>query len=450
MRIVIIGIGKIGITLAEYLSGEGHNVTVVDTDRKVVERAVETLDVMGITGNGVNYTTQKEAGVNNADLMIAATSSDEINMLCCLVAKKVGVGNTIARIRDPEYSRQFLFMLDEMGLDMVVNPEYEAAAEISRLLKFPSAIKIDTFAKGRVELAEYKMAGGNPFAGQSIADIRKKYDIKILICAVRRGEEVYIPGGSFVLNEGDHIYFVAQHSAVTSLFKLMGVYRQRVKNVMVIGGGRIGYYLSQMLLDSGIPVKLIEHDEERCLELSELLPRAKIICGEGTDKALLVEENIEGAGACVAVTGTDEENIIISMYAKKYNVGKIITKISKTSVADMVYVVGLESVISPRTITANHIISYVRALQNPDSGVQTLYNLVEDKVEALEFYVDGDDDFTDTPLFELKLKPNLLISCIIRENKIIFPGGGDMIKRGDNVIIVTTNKKLRSLGDILR
>jgi len=451
MKIVIIGVGKIGLTLAEYLSQEDHDVTVIDTDPKVIDEAINSFDVMGILGNGVNFDIQREAGVEHADIVIATASSDEINMLCCLIAKKIGNANTIARIRDPEYSKQFSFMLGEMGLDMIVNPEYEAAVEISRGLRFPSAIKIDTFAKDRVDLAELKITPDSPLDGQVVFELQKKLGARLLVCAVQRGEKVFIPGGNFVLCAGDKIHFTSSHTELDSFFKAIGVYQQKLKNIMIIGGGRIAYYLAVQLIEIGMSVKIIEHDEKHCLELNELLPKkVKIICGDGTDQEVLKEENIDGSDAVVAITGIDEENIIISMYASKHHVPKIITKINKSSLNDMLSSVGIDSVITPRQITANRIISYIRALQNSGgSNIQTLYKLVGNEVEALEFYARESSRTIGKALKDLKLKKNLLVCCIIRAHRIIIPGGNDTIKAGDNVIIVTTNEKLNDLDDIL-
>ncbi|MHB1152769.1 MAG: Trk system potassium transporter TrkA [Eubacteriales bacterium] len=451
MRIVIIGCGKIGLTLTESLSKEEHDITVVDTNAKVVDNTVNIYDVMGIHGNGANYSVQIEAGVNHADLLVATTSSDEVNMLCCLVAKKVGAKNTIARIRDPEYSKQFVFMLDEMGLDMVVNPEYEAASEISRSLRFPSAIKLETFSKGRVEIAELKIMPENLLDGQKLSELNHRYNTKILVCAIQRDNEVIIPSGSFILKEGDRIHFTASHSELASFFKAIGAYQHKLRNVIIIGGGRIAIYLAQQLLETGMSVKIIEMDEKRCFELSELLPKVKVIAGDGTDQSVLMEENIKGADACVAITGIDEENIIVSLYAKNNHVNKVITKVNRSSLIDMLGNIGLDCIISPKQITSTRILRYVRAMQNSKgSRVQTLYRLVNNQVEALEFYVSENNMVTGKILRDLKLKPNLLISVIIRQNKIIFPGGNDYIEKGDNVIVVTANERLRDLNDILR
>lgn len=451
MRIVIVGCGKIGLTLTESLSKEDHDITIIDTDIKVVNSIVDVYDVLGIHGNGANYSIQLDAGVNNADLLIATASSDEINMLCCLIAKKIGVKNTIARIRDPEYSKQFVFMMDKMGLDMVVNPEYEAACEITRSLTFPSATKIDTFSKGRVDLAEMKITQENALNNCRLSELYNRFKIKILVCAVQRENNVFIPSGDFVLQSGDKIHFTASHTELASFFKAIGVYKHKSRNVIIIGGGRIAYYLAVQLIEMGMSVKIIEKDEDRCIELSESLPKVKIICGDGTDQSLLAEENLEQADACVAITGIDEENVIISMFAKKNNVKKVITKINKSSLIEMVGNIGLESIISAKQITSDRILRYVRAMQNSEgSNVLTLYRLVNNRVEALEFYVSDNYLFAGKTLRELNIKSNMLISCIIRQNKIIFPGGSDKIEKGDNVIVVTANEKLHDLYDILQ
>ncbi|MBR4292275.1 MAG: Trk system potassium transporter TrkA [Clostridia bacterium] len=450
MKIVVIGLGKIGLTLTEYLSKEGNDVTVVDTDPAVVESAVNSFDVMGVTGNGVNYSVQLEAGVKTADIMIAMTSTDEMNMLCCLVAKKVGVKHTIARIRDPEYSSQFMFMLDEMGLDMVVNPEMESAREIARSLRFPAAIKIDTFAKGRVDLVEMKISQGSILDGIKVFELQKKLNVKLLVCAVLRGDEVFIPSGHFTLMAGDRIHFTASHSELVLFFKTVDKERMRTKRVFLIGGGRIAYYLSDQLLEIGMSVKIVEKDKKRALELSELLPKADIVYGDATDQELLAEENFDSADTCVALTGVDEENMILSMYANQRQIKKVITKVNKPSLVGILKDVGLDTVISPKQITTNMILSYVRAMNNSGaSSIKTLYKLVDDRVEALEFYVSENSDVTDKPLRELSLKKNMLISCIIRQNAIIIPGGNDSIKVGDSVVVVTANENLSVLDDIL-
>ncbi len=451
MRIVIIGVGKVGMTLTEYLSVEGNDVTLIDVDQETIDNAVNSFDVNGIVGNGVSFSVQQEAGVSHADVVIATTYSDEINMLCCLVAKKIGVRHTVARIRDPEYSRQFSFMLGEMGLDMIVNPELETAREISRLLRYPYAIRIDTFAKGKVDLAEMKIAPDSPLDGIQISDIQRKLQVRILVCAVQHGETVYIPRGDNVLYAGDRIHFTASHRDMNTFFRKMGSFHHKLKSVFIVGGGRIAYYLALQLIDLGMNVKIVEKDEARAKFLKESLPKAQIILGDGTDQTLLAEENFADADASVAATGIDEENIILSIFAIQQRIDKVITKISKTTLTNLLEAVGLDSVVTPKLFTANLILSYIRALQSTAGGsVQTLYKLVENRVEALEFHVEKQSAVTSKTLRELNLKKDLLICCIIRKNNIIFPGGDDAIQPGDNVIVTTTNEKLTDLEDILK
>ena len=451
MRIVIIGVGKVGMTLTEYLSAEGNDVTLIDTDQEIIDNAVNSFDVNGIMGNGVNFSVQQEAGVAHADVVIATTYSDEINMLCCLVAKKIGVRHTVARIRDPEYSRQFSFMLGEMGLDMIVNPELETAREISRLLRYPYAIRIDTFAKGKVDLAEMKIAPDSPLDGMQISDIQRKLQVRILVCAVQHGDTVYIPRGDNVLYAGDHIHFTASHRDLNAFFRKMGAFHHKLKNVFIVGGGRIAYYLARQLIDLGMNVKIVEKDEARCKFLKESLPKAQIVLGDGTDQTLLAEENFADTDASIAATGIDEENIILSIFAIQQRIDKVITKISKTTLTDLLEAVGLDSVVTPKLFTANLILSYIRALQSTAGGsVQTLYKLVENQVEALEFHVEKESAVTAKPLRDLNLKKDLLICCIIRKSNIIFPGGDDVIQPGDNVIVTTTSEKLTDLENILK
>ena len=451
MEIVIIGAGKIGMTLASTLSQDGHDITLIDNDPEIIENAINRNDLNGVVGNGVNFAVQREAGVNHADVVIATTYSDEINMLCCLVAKKIGVRHTVARIRDPEYSRQFLFMLDEMGLDMVVNPEMEAAREVSRILRYPYAIGVDTFAKGKVDLAEMKIPQGSVLDGMRVTDIPKKLNVRILVCAVQHGDEVYIPRGESVLHAGDRIHFTSSHKELAVFFRKIDAARQKLKSVFIVGGGRIAYYLARTMIELGVAVKIVELDEKRCALLSELLPKAEIIHGDGTDQDLLAEEDFASADASVAVTGIDEENIILSMFAIQHRIHKIVTKVNKTTLTDMLETIGLDSVITPKKITADLILSYIRALQTgAGSGVQTLYNLVDGRVEALEFHVREDSKVLHTPLMHLNLRKDILICCIIRAGLIIYPGGNDTIEPGDIVIVTTTSEKLTALDDILK
>ena len=448
MNIVIVGLGKIGTTLTKYLAEGNHDVTVIDSNAKVVEAVVDEADVMGISGTGASYDVLMEAGANKAKLFIAMTGSDEMNILSCLIAKKMGAEHTIARVRNPEYSKQLTFMRDELGINMLVNPEYETAYEIARILHFPSALKIESFAKGRVELAEIKIKEGNPLIGEPISIVHSKFQVRVLICAVQRGEEVVIPRGDFVVQEGDKIHITASRTELANFMKKLGIYKQRMKKVMVVGGGKIGYYLTKQLLEAGHDVKLIEKDEKRCAHLSENLPKAEVIYGDGADQEVLLEEGLEQADALVSLTGIDEENIIISMFANIKKVAKVVTKINRVSV-DMLNSVGLESVISPKQVSANGVVRYVRALESSGTGsMLTLYRLVDGAVEAAEFEVVEGLDCIGIPFKDIRLKKNLLIGSIIRNNKVIFPGGNDMLLPGDRVVIVTT-QNLQELDDIL-
>ena len=451
MKIVIIGAGKIGLSLASCLFEDGNDIVLVDTNSKAIEDAVNSLDINGIVGNGVNITVQNDAGVSRSDVLIATTGSDEINMLCCLIAKKLGVKRTVARIRDPEYSRQFILMLDMMGLDYAVNPEMESAAEMSRLLRYPAAISIDTFAKGRVDLAEMIIKANSPLCSVKIKDIHKHIKSRLLVCAIQRGEEVIIPNGESVILEGDKIHFTAGHEQLVSFFGESNAYARKVRRVLIIGGGRIAYYLARRLLDSGMTVKIVEKDEKRALELKDILPKTDIILGDGTDQRLLDEIGFSQFDACVAATGVDEENIIISMFAKTFDMGKIITKISKSTMLDMLGNIGVDTVISPRQVTENLILSYVRGLKNAEgSSVVTLHKVVGGKVEALEFNVRQQSKVTDIPLKDLPLKPGTLIAGIIRGRKTIVPGGLDEIQKGDRVIVLSGGDRLSDLTDIVK
>ena len=450
MKIVIIGVGKIGLALAGSLSEEGHDLTLIDTDQSVIEAALNNFDVNGITGNGVNYSVQSEAGVAHADVVIATTSSDEINMLCCLVAKKIGVRRTVARIRDPEYSKNFINLLDKMGLDLSVNPEFATAREISKLIRYPSAIALNSFAKGKVDVAEMRVPAGSPLDGVKIKNLSKKLDARVLICAILRGEELTIPNGESDIKADDRIFFTSSHDQLSAFFREMGVFRTRLKNAFIIGGGRIAYYLASMLCETGVSVKVIELDEKRCFELCELLPKAQIICGDGTDMELLREENFSHADVCIAVTGRDEENIIVGMYAQREGIEKAVVKVSKTNLGDMFRAVGLDSVVSPKILTENMILRYIRAMKSARGGeVLTVCRLVDDRVEAVEFHASEDSRAINIPLSRLSLKKDLLICCIIRDNTIIIPGGNDVIRAGDNVVVAVLSEKLSTLDDIL-
>ncbi len=451
MNIVIVGGGKVGFALASQLSAENHDVSVIDTLAERTTLISNTLDVFTLCGNGVSHIVQSEAGVADADLLIAASGEDEINMLCCIVAKKVGAKHTIARVRNPEYHQQMFFLREELGLSLAINPEQTAANEISRILRFPAAIKVEPFANGRVELVEFRLRDDSPLNGVALRDLSKHLQSRVLICAVERGDDVTIPTGDFVLCSGDRLHMVASPKEAETCFKNIGAFKRVAKDVIIVGGGRIAYYLAQRLLDSGIHVKIIERNEERCNKLCELLPKATIIHGDGSDQELLHEEGVAFAGAFVALTGIDEENIILSIYANRMGVEKVITKVSRTNYVDMLDVPGLESFICPKDITSSQILQYVRAMQNSyGSSVETLYRVVGDRVEALEFHVCKNAKVIGIPFKDMSLKPGILVAAIIRRGRCIIPGGNDMIEEQDNVIVITTDRGLCELNGICR
>ena len=450
MRIVVVGDGKVGHALVKELSREGHDVVIIDSRQSVVDETVNSLDVIGVVGNGASYSVQTEAGVERADLLIAATSSDELNILCCLVAKKIGASSTIARVRNPDYSRQLAFLRDELELSLVINPELAAANEIFRILRFPFALKVETFTGGRTELVELKVTGDSQLNDVSLYELEKRYRVKILICAVQRGDDVYIPRGDFILRAGDRIHITGTRPEISTFIKEVGIVSDKIRSTMIIGGGRVAYYLARMMAGSGMRVKIIEQDEKRCIELSESLEKTEIIHGDGSDHDTLADEGIDETDAVVALTGIDEENIIIALYANSKKVKKTIAKVSRSELFRLVENLNVDSIISPKEITVDYILRYVRAMQNTTgSNVLTLYRIVEDKAEALEFRVDKRSECIGIPLKDLSLKPDLLVAGITRGNSHIIPRGHDTIEADDRVIIITKNLQLKDLDDIL-
>lgn len=451
MRIIIVGCGNVGATLAEQLSKEGHNITIIDTREVMVQNIANTFDVMGIEGNGASFSVQAEAGINDADLLIAVTGSDELNLLCCLIAKKSGGCHTIARVRNPVYSREIGYIKEELGLSMIINPEYAAAMEMGRVLKFPSAVKIDTFVKGRIELIRYRIPEGSILHDMALKDISAKLRCDVLVCVAERGEEVVIPDGNFILKEKDTISIVASAQNAMKFFKKMGAATTRARNVIIIGGGETAFYLAKQLISMGVEVKIIEKDKERCEELSELLPQALIIYGDGTDRELLLEEGMAHAEAFVSLTNFDEENIMLSLFAKSMSKAKLITQVHRIAYDEIINELDLGTVIYPKYITAESIIQYVRAMQNSiGSNIETLYRLNDNRVEALEFVVKEDSPVVGIPLQQLNLKDNILICCINHKGNIITPGGQSVISVGDTVVIVTVITGLHDIKDILK
>ena len=451
MKIIIIGCGKVGRTLAQQLSEEQHDIVLVDTNAEKLQEVTEEIDAMTLVGNGASIGVQKEAGVEDADMLIAITNSDELNLLCCLIAKKVSKCETVARVRNPIYSEEINFIKERLGVSMSLNPELATATEMARRLRFPSAIQIDTFAKGRVELLKFKVKPEFDMDGLAVSGLADKFKCDILICGVERDGEVTIPGGDFILKDNDLVSIVASPTNSAAFFKKIGLGTNQVKNALIVGGGTLGYYLAKQLLSMKIRVRIVEKDAKRCEELSELLPEAVIINGDGTDKKLLLQSGLEAAEAFITLTNIDEENIFLALYAKDQSHAKLITKVNRFAFDNIIEKLDLGSVIYPKYITADYILQYVRAMQNSiGSNVETLYQILDNQAEALEFSIREDGPVVGVPLMDLALKKNLLVACINHNGRIIIPRGHDQIQVGDTVIIVTTEKGLQDINDILR
>lgn len=452
MNVIIVGLGKIGVKLTERLSREDNiNVTVVDIRRDIIQSVVNTYDVMGVVGSGASLDTLDEAGVKNADVLIAATNSDEVNLLICLIARKTGGCKTIARVRDPQYGKEIHLFKEDLGLAMIINPEFFAATEMGRILRFPSAIEIDTFAKGRVEILKFKIKEGSPLIGVKLVDLKNKVGGNILVCGVEREDEAFIPSGTFELKEGDLVSIVASVEEATAFFKKIGIKTDRAKDTMIIGGGTTAVYLANRLIKAGIDVKIIEHNPARCEELISLVPKATIINGDGTENNLLLEEGIEDVASVVTLTNIDEENVLLSLFAKTKTKGKIITKINRIAYDEVISTLGLDTIIYPKEITADYVTRFVRALNNSiGNNIETMHYILDGKAEALEFNVLENAPIINKKLEELDLKQGVLVACINRNGTIITPRGKDVILPGDTVIIVTTNKGFEDISDILR
>lgn len=450
LKIIIVGCGKVGATLTEQLSKEGHDITLIDKNPRALNALADLYDVMGIVGNGASYSIQMEAGIENADLLISVTNSDELNLLCCTVAKRVGDCAAIARVRTPDYYEEISYLREKLGLAMIINPEMEAAREMNKVLTLPTALEINTFAHGQAEMIKIKIPEGNIMHDHSISSLAKKISVNFLICAIERDEEVYIPSGDFVLQAGDSISFIATRANSRIFLKEIGFQTNQVHNVMIVGGGKSAYYLAKRLLASNIDVKIIEQDKETCEMLSVMLPDATIIHGDGSDEDLLTEEGIEQAEAFVPLTGIDEENIMLTMHAKQVSNAKVITKVNRIHFKKVINSLDLGSVIYPKYITAEAIIAYVRAKQaSMDSNIETLYHLFDSQAEAIEFRIEKESAVTNITLADIKLKKNLLVATINRNGRIFIPTGTDSIQLGDTVIIVTKHSGFNVIEDIL-
>ena len=451
MKIIIVGCGKVGRKLAEWLSQEKeHDITVVDLKYDVTQDVINEYDIMGVVGSGANRETLIEAGVKNADILIAVTGSDELNLLTCLIAKKIGKCQTIARVRKPEYSSELELFKADLGLDMIINPEQAAAKVMARVLRFPSAREIDSFAKEKVEILKFRINEESVLNNLKIADMSQKLNCDILVCGVERDEKAFIPNGDFVLKSGDLISIVASLQNCIFFFKKIGLKTNAVKDTIIVGGGDTGYYLAKQLVETGIKVKIIEKDQKRCEELCSLLPKATIINADGTEKNVLMEEGIERSDSFVSLTNIDEENIMLSLFARSKMSGKLITKINRIDYDEVISGLNLDTIIYPKNITAENILRFVRAKKNSiGSNIETMHVILDGKAEALEFGIKENSPILNKTLSELNLKSNILIACINRNGKIIIPKGSDVINAGDTVIIVTTRTGFKDISDIL-
>lgn len=450
MKIIIAGGGKVGTSVAKTLSAEGHDITVIDREPEVIDRISNSLDVICMLGSATNPETLREAGAAQADLLLAAMQQDEVNMICGITARRLGTAHVAARIRDPEYLPQTAFLQEAMGLAVIMNPEYECAREISRILRFPSASRVDTFSHGSVEIVEHRIPEGSRLHGMSLRDLPRVSGARVLVVIVERGGEAMIPNGDFVLHSGDSLSLSGSNHELRKFFEAIGQYRRPVKNLMIMGGGRIAVYLTRMMEENGIKVTVIDRDEARCEQLCDLLPHASIVCGDGTTSDVLAEEGIARADAFAALTGDDGDNIIMSMYARRCEVPKIITKVNRGRFADMLESAGLESIVSPKDLVAQQLTRYVRALDNSRGGsMETLHRLADGKAEALEFRVGEDSKAAGIELKDLKLKKNVLIGAVIRGGKSLIPNGATVLQPDDHAVIVTAAGRLTGLDQIL-
>ena len=450
MRILIVGAGKVGYTIASYLSKENHDITLMDNNLSVLQSAQDSLNVICLKGSGTSMSALLEAGVDKADLMIAVTSSDEVNMLCCLTARRLGAAHTVARIRDPEYSKELNALKKDLGLDMVINPEYQTAMEIARILRFPAAVSVDPFAGGHVEMVAYRLTEEEKVVNQPLYKAMSKASQAVLFCAVQRGDEFFIPNGNTELKAGDLAYIIGRGSQIENFLKANGRKTHSVKSAMVVGGGRIAYYLCDSVSSSGMRVKIIDVDQTKCEELDEMLPDCIVIHGDGTDMELLESENIRECEALVLLTGNDEENVITGLYARQIGIKKVIVKVSRDGYSRLLKELKLDSVVSPKNITAIQIIRYVRALNNSQGAesLEMLYRFAEGHAEAAQFSVTETTKYTGVPFRKVPFKPHVLVAAIIRRSQVIIPSGTDSLQEKDTVIVVSNHFGFTELNEI--
>lgn len=450
MKIIIVGCGKVGYALSELLAAEGHDIVAIDQRSEKLSAVTGAFDIIGVNGNGTSFETLKEAGIATADLLIAVTGSDEHNLLCCMIAKKAGNCKTIARVRNPIYHNEIEYLRNEFGIASIINPDAAAAQEITQIVRFPFALKVDTFAKGQIHLVHFRVEEDSVLAGLTLQEIRHKFKHPMLVCTVARGKEIFIPKGSFQVEAGDVLGVVAERGKINSYFKQLSLPTTKAKNVMILGGGNTAFYLAKMLVKIGVAVKIIEENRKRCEELCELVPQATIIHGDGTNENLLIQEGLPETEALVALLDMDEENILVSLYSHSVSAATTITRVNRVNFNDIVNAMNLDSILYPRLITADHITKFVRSEKGSmNSDVESFYSLADGQAEVLEFSIKDDSDITGINLYKLPLRPNTLISCIYRNGKVIIPTGQDVILPGDTVVVVLKDYKISSITEII-
>lgn len=450
MKIIIVGCGKVGYALSELLAAEGHDIVAIDQRSEKLSAVTGAFDIIGVNGNGTSFETLKEAGIATADLLIAVTGSDEHNLLCCMIAKKAGNCKTIARVRNPIYHNEIEYLRNEFGIASIINPDAAAAQEITQIVRFPFALKVDTFAKGQIHLVHFRVEEDSVLAGLTLQEIRHKFKHPMLVCTVARGKEIFIPKGSFKVEAGDVLGVVAERGKINSYFKQLSLPTTKAKNVMILGGGNTAFYLAKMLVKIGVAVKIIEENRKRCEELCELVPQATIIHGDGTNENLLIQEGLPETEALVALLDMDEENILVSLYSHSVSAATTITRVNRVNFNDIVNAMNLDSILYPRLITADHITKFVRSEKGSmNSDVESFYSLADGQAEVLEFSIKDDSDITGINLYKLPLRPNTLISCIYRNGKVIIPTGQDVILPGDTVVVVLKDYKISSITEII-
>ena len=451
MKIIIIGNGKVGFTLAKQLSVENHELVLIDHNAEALKNADSALDILCTEGSGASIQVLKGAGVRDAELVVAVTGSDELNIVCCLIAKKLGARHTVARIRSPEYFREANLLKREVGLNMIINPEYAAAQEISRLLRVPSAFSVETFARGQVELIGFPVMESDGLAGISLFEYNKRRPNGVLMCAAIRGGEVYVPNGRFVPQVGDKAYVIGSQGEVVKFFHTLGRDKNRIRQITVLGGSKIATYLTWAVEKVGMRVRIVEQNHAKCLALADKLPDSMILEGDGTDSTVIESEGLLDTDAFIALTNRDEENLLMAMTAQRHGIKKVIAKMSRPNYIEMMRESGVDSIISPKDITANQISAYVRAMaRSQGSAVENLYTLLGGAIEAVEFTATATTKFLDTPLKDLRLKPGMLVAAIAREGKTVIPDGSTSIRAGDKVIVMAKSLFLQDLDEILQ